>query len=98
MLGIRYGFPIDVWSLGCILAELYTGRPLFPGNSEEELLGCMIDVLGSPPEKIIELAANKKKFFAMENSGFCTDKKGSLEQILKGSMESFVDFVKKCLA
>ena len=98
VLGIRYGFPIDVWSLGCILAELYTGRPLFPGNSEEELLGCMIDVLGSPPEKIIELAVNKKKFFAMENSGFCTDKKGSLDQILKGSMESFVDFVKKCLA
>ena len=31
MLGLRYGTNIDMWSLACILAELYTGYPLFPG-------------------------------------------------------------------
>ena len=31
MLGLRYGPPIDMWSLACILAELLTGYPLFPG-------------------------------------------------------------------
>lgn len=33
MLGLRYGTPIDMWSLACILAELYTGYPLFPGTA-----------------------------------------------------------------
>lgn len=31
ILGLPYGTPIDMWSLGCILAELYTGCPIFPG-------------------------------------------------------------------
>ncbi len=31
ILGLQYGCEIDMWSFGCILAELYTGYPLFPG-------------------------------------------------------------------
>ena len=38
MLGLRYGAPIDMWSLACILAELYTGYPLFPGCPLPRLL------------------------------------------------------------
>lgn len=36
ILRIRYSEKVDMWSLGCILAELYTGEPLFPGNNEQE--------------------------------------------------------------
>lgn len=36
MLGLPYSTAIDMWSLGCILAELYTGYPLFPGENEQE--------------------------------------------------------------
>lgn len=36
---------IDMWSLGCILAELYTGYPLFPGENEVEQLACIMEVL-----------------------------------------------------
>ncbi len=32
ILGLQYGTAIDMWSFGCILAELYTGYPLFPGE------------------------------------------------------------------
>ena len=37
---------IDMWSLGCILAELYTGYPLFPGENEVEQLACIMEVRG----------------------------------------------------
>lgn len=36
ILGIPYSTAIDMWSFGCILAELYTGFPLFPGENEME--------------------------------------------------------------
>ena len=44
-LGIPYSMAIDMWSLGCILAELYTGYPLFPGENEVEQLACIMEVL-----------------------------------------------------
>jgi len=36
MLGIPYTTAIDMWSLGCIMAELYIGYPIFPGESEND--------------------------------------------------------------
>jgi len=44
ILGIPYNMSIDMWSLGCILAELYTGYPLFPGENEVEQLACIMEV------------------------------------------------------
>ncbi|KAG0977216.1 hypothetical protein G6F29_010237 [Rhizopus arrhizus] len=48
ILGLEYGLPIDMWSTGCILAELYTGRPLFPGENELDQLACIMQLLGVP--------------------------------------------------
>lgn len=44
ILGHPYSMAIDMWSLGCILAELYTGYPLFPGESEVEQIACILEV------------------------------------------------------
>ncbi|XP_045451057.1 serine/threonine-protein kinase MAK [Melitaea cinxia] len=44
----HYGAPIDLWAVGCIMAELYTCRPLFPGNSEIDQLYKITAVLGTP--------------------------------------------------
>jgi serine/threonine protein kinase len=40
---------VDLWSLGCVIAELYLGHPLFDGRSDIEQLGKIIDMMG-PPE------------------------------------------------
>uniref|UniRef100_A0A182W8E7 non-specific serine/threonine protein kinase n=1 Tax=Anopheles minimus TaxID=112268 RepID=A0A182W8E7_9DIPT len=44
----RYGSSIDLWAVGCIMAELYTFRPLFPGSSEVDQLFKICSVLGTP--------------------------------------------------
>jgi len=42
-----YSSPIDVWAVGCIVAELYTLRPLFPGTSEVDEVFKVCQVLGT---------------------------------------------------
>ena len=44
-----YDDKIDIFALGCIFAELYTGEPLLPGSSETDKLMRMGKLLGQPP-------------------------------------------------
>ena len=46
-----YSAPIDIWAVGCIMAELYTFRPLFPGNSEIDEIFKICSVIGTPDKK-----------------------------------------------
>jgi dual specificity tyrosine-phosphorylation-regulated kinase 2/3/4 len=63
ILGLDYGLPIDMWSTGCILAELYTGRPLFPGENEPDQLACIMQLIGVPDKEYLERCTRKKQFF-----------------------------------
>ncbi|XP_076045033.1 dual specificity tyrosine-phosphorylation-regulated kinase 2-like [Oratosquilla oratoria] len=62
ILGAKYGMAIDMWSLGCILAELLTGYPLLPGEDEADQLACIIELLGMPPTKLLEQSKRAKNF------------------------------------
>ena len=64
ILGARYGMPIDMWSLGCILAELLTGYPLLPGEDEGDQLSCIIELLGMPPQKLLDQSKRAKNFIS----------------------------------
>eukprot|EP00826_Nyctotherus_ovalis_P055614 TRINITY_DN739_c0_g8_i1.p1 TRINITY_DN739_c0_g8~~TRINITY_DN739_c0_g8_i1.p1 ORF type:complete len:435 (-),score=100.54 TRINITY_DN739_c0_g8_i1:57-1361(-) len=46
-----YNSPMDVFALGCIMAELFLNRPLFPGSSENDQLYKICSVVGTPTEK-----------------------------------------------
>ncbi|KAJ1345914.1 Serine/threonine-protein kinase dyf-5 [Parelaphostrongylus tenuis] len=46
-----YNSPIDIWALGCIMAELYMLRPLFPGTSELDQLFKIVTILGTPTKE-----------------------------------------------
>lgn len=64
LLGYQYSTAIDMWSFGCIVAELFLGLPLFPGASEFDLLRRMIRILGGqPPDYVLKEAKNTTKFF-----------------------------------
>lgn len=44
----NYNSPIDLWAMGCIMAEVYTFRPLFPGISEVDEIFKICSILGTP--------------------------------------------------
>jgi serine/threonine protein kinase len=47
-----YSIGVDVWAVGCIVAEMFAGRPLFPGDSEIDELHWIFKVLGTPDERV----------------------------------------------
>ncbi|EMD65617.1 hypothetical protein COCSADRAFT_354868 [Bipolaris sorokiniana ND90Pr] len=52
LLGSRtYNTSIDIWSAGCIMAEMYTGRPLFPGTTNEDQVQKIFRLMGTPSER-----------------------------------------------
>ncbi|XP_076878123.1 dual specificity tyrosine-phosphorylation-regulated kinase 4 isoform X2 [Brachyhypopomus gauderio] len=106
ILGHPYSMAIDMWSLGCILAELYTGYPLFPGESEVEQIACIMEVLGLPPNDFVLTASRRRLFFDSKgNPRNITNSKGKkrrpdskdLGSVLKTNDAMFLDFIQRCL-
>ncbi|KAI5105506.1 dual specificity tyrosine-phosphorylation-regulated kinase 4 isoform X3 [Silurus meridionalis] len=105
ILGHPYSMAIDMWSLGCILAELYTGYPLFPGESEVEQIACIMEVMGLPPTEFIQTASRRRLFFDSKgNPRNVTNSKGKkrrpsskdLGSVLKTNDHLFLDFIRRC--
>lgn len=63
ILGLPYDYSIDMWSLGCILVELHTGKPIFKGINEIHQLITIAELLGIPPDSMIENSPKKYKYF-----------------------------------
>jgi len=70
---MQYTPGIDIWSIGCIFAEMLTGRPLFPGKNVVHQLDIMTDLLGTPPpESIARVSLLKStRQFSEINSNAC---------------------------
>ncbi|KAI7736708.1 hypothetical protein M8C21_033570 [Ambrosia artemisiifolia] len=56
----KYTPAIDIWSIGCIFAEMLMGKPLFPGKNVVHQLDLMTDLLGTPPPETIARIRNEK--------------------------------------
>jgi serine/threonine-protein kinase PRP4 len=57
------GHGMDVWSVGCVLYELFTGKILFPGRTNNEMLKVMMDVKGAFPKKMLKKGEFSGKHF-----------------------------------
>lgn len=106
ILGMSYGMPIDMWSLGCIMAELYTGYPIFPGENEQEQLACIMEIFGQPEKHVMDKSRRRKIFFDSHGKPRQTvSPKGrrrrphskELHQALKCDDQPFLDFIARCL-
>lgn len=63
VIGIGYDHAIDMFSVGCTIYELYTGKILFPGTSNNEMLKFMMDVKGKIPNKVIRKGMFRDQHF-----------------------------------
>ena len=56
-----------MWSLGCIIAELYNGKPLFPGTDENEMVEFQYLISGTFPQSMIDKGKKRDRFFNVRN-------------------------------
>ncbi|KAI7901240.1 kinase-like domain-containing protein [Cokeromyces recurvatus] len=63
LLGLTYTTAIDMWSFGCIVAELYLGLPLFPGSSEYNQLSRIIETVGHIPDYMIQNGKYSHRYY-----------------------------------
>eukprot|EP00347_Sterkiella_histriomuscorum_P019859 403340035 len=110
MLGIPYTCAIDMWSFGCIMAELYIGYPIFPGESENDQMSRIIEMCNIPSREVYEISQRRQKFFNETSTGdyepiMLPNSRGKLRKpagkplsLLIGDEDpEFLDFVEKCL-
>ncbi|CAM9833600.1 unnamed protein product [Lampetra planeri] len=102
LLGYRLTCAVDMWALGCTVAELVTGRELFQSDSRDDHLPCCMEILGLPPRCMMDAAPDGMHYFDRVGMMFCPVKRrvpGSLS--LHGALNSqdleFVEFVSSCL-
>ncbi len=106
ILELCYGNEIDMWSLGCVLVELYTGCPIFPGENERDQLYYMIEYFGIPDEEMIKASGKKDLFFTEEykllevpnsNGKIRQANTKKLKRFLRGADLDFIDLISRCL-
>ncbi|AEE35462.1 Protein kinase superfamily protein [Arabidopsis thaliana] len=104
ILGLPYDKKIDVWSLGCILAELCTGNVLFQNDSPASLLARVMGIVGSFDNEMLTKGRDSHKYFTKNRMlyernqesnrlEYLIPKRTSLRHRLPMGDQGFTDFV-----
>ncbi|KAK1303104.1 Serine/threonine-protein kinase AFC2 [Acorus calamus] len=108
ILGLPYDEKIDIWSIGCIVAELYSGEVLFPNDTLVMSLARMIGMIGRIDTEMLEMGRETHKYFTDDYElyhineetnqvEFINPEKSSLEHQLGNSDNEFIEFIKYLL-
>ncbi|KAM8892681.1 homeodomain-interacting protein kinase 3-like isoform 3-T3 [Spinachia spinachia] len=68
ILGLPFGEAIDMWSLGCVIAELFLGWPLYPGALEYDQIRYISQTQGVPAEQLLNKGTKTSRFFCKESN------------------------------
>ncbi|XP_051951381.1 dual specificity tyrosine-phosphorylation-regulated kinase 4-like [Xyrauchen texanus] len=98
-----YDTAIDMWSFGCVIAELFTGRPVITGKNELDQLASIMEVLGVPPTYFTEESEIWEKYFDSKGMPKIVifpkrhPRTRPLASILRTTDPTFLDFLRRCL-
>lgn len=93
----NYNSPIDIWATGAIMAELYTFRPLFPGNSEPDEIYRICTVLGTPNQGGGSDWVDAKKLAAAMNYTFPHVVKTPLKDLIPHASKDALQIMEQML-
>lgn len=92
-----YDFSVDMWAAGCILAELVSGRPLFPGSSTMDQIERIVAFTGHPSEEQIESMGSNFTRTMLSNLSYSRPK-FTLEEKLPDAPPDAVDLIAKLIS
>ncbi|ESQ32905.1 hypothetical protein EUTSA_v10003622mg [Eutrema salsugineum] len=73
ILGLAYDHPLDIWSVGCCLYELYCGKVLFPGATNNDMLRLHMELKGPFPKKMLRKGAFIDQHFDHDLNFYATE-------------------------
>ncbi|KAG2111921.1 kinase-like domain-containing protein [Suillus discolor] len=91
----EYTRAIDMWSVGCVLAEMLSGKPLFPGRDYHDQLSIILDVLGTPSIDDFYAISSQRSREYIRALPFRKSKPFS--QLFPAANPLAIDFLEKCL-
>lgn len=90
MLGLNYDYGIDIWSVGCTLYELFTGKILFPGRNNNQMLKHIMELKGRFPNKLLR----KAQFTTEHFDGDYAFLSHEIDKVSKNEIVKKITFIK----
>ncbi|TFK46764.1 Pkinase-domain-containing protein [Heliocybe sulcata] len=91
----EYTRAIDIWSVGCVLAEMLSGKPMFPGRDYHHQLSLILDILGTPSLDDFYAITSPRSREYIRALPF--RKKKPFSALFPGKNPLAIDFLEKCL-
>ncbi|GMI37491.1 hypothetical protein TeGR_g5842 [Tetraparma gracilis] len=93
----RYTKGVDIWSVGCIMGEMLSDRPIFPGSSTMNQLEKIIALTGEPSEEDTEAIKSPFATTMLESIVHSNAKKTTVKQMFPKATPDAIDLMEKCL-
>ena len=103
LLTPQYGKSVDIWALGCVIGEMISGDPIFPGDNMLDQLDEIYKHLGKLPDSYMYLLAENKETCRLDFNGYLSNPEGFRKDFIKNHFFKFcknadlIDLLEKML-